>query len=44
VLTDLGNDVLINEALAKHAEPIDKLDADFAAWFKGRRINWRPRW
>jgi len=46
VLTDLGNDVLINEALARHAEPIDKLDADFAAWFKGLadqlapKVNW----
>jgi tetratricopeptide (TPR) repeat protein len=46
VLTDLGNDVLINEALAKHVEPMEKLDQDFATWFKGQadqlapKVNW----
>jgi tetratricopeptide (TPR) repeat protein len=34
VLDDLGNDVPINDALAKHTEPIEKLDADFAAWLR----------
>jgi tetratricopeptide (TPR) repeat protein len=34
VLEELGNDVAINVALAKHTEPIEKLDESFAAWFK----------
>lgn len=34
VLTDLGNDVAINDALAKHTEPLDKLDASFDAWLR----------
>ena len=36
VLADLGEDVAINDALAKHSEPIDKLDADFEQWLKGQ--------
>jgi tetratricopeptide (TPR) repeat protein len=46
VLTDLGDDVAINEALARHAEPMDKLEEDFATWFKGQadqlapKVNW----
>ena len=46
VLTDLGNDVQINESLAKRAAPIDKLDADFAVWLKKQaddlapQVNW----
>jgi tetratricopeptide (TPR) repeat protein len=32
VLDDLGKDLPINEALAKHTEPIDRLDANFAKW------------
>jgi tetratricopeptide (TPR) repeat protein len=46
VLTDLGNDVMINQALAKHVEPMEKLDQDFAAWFKAQadqlapKVNW----
>ena len=36
VLEELGNDVAINEALAKHTEPIEKLDASFEQWFKGK--------
>jgi len=34
VLSDLADDVPINAALAKHTEPIEKLDASFAAWLK----------
>jgi tetratricopeptide (TPR) repeat protein len=34
VLEDLGNDVPINEALARHTEPIEQLDADFAEALK----------
>jgi tetratricopeptide (TPR) repeat protein len=36
VLADLGNDVPINDALAKHTEPIDKLDANFEKWLKAQ--------
>lgn len=34
VLEDLGNDVPINAALARHTEPIEQLDADFAEAMK----------
>lgn len=34
VLTELASDVRINDALAKHTEPMEKLDAGFAEWFK----------
>jgi tetratricopeptide (TPR) repeat protein len=46
ILTDLGNDVPINAALAKHTEPIEKLDENFAAWLKtqaeklGEKVDW----
>ena len=30
ILNELGKNVPINDALAHHTEPIDKLDADFA--------------
>ena len=43
VLTDLGADVSINEALAKHTEPIEKLDADFAAYLKTQADALAPR-
>jgi tetratricopeptide (TPR) repeat protein len=51
ILTDLGADVPINEALAKHTEPIDKLDESFAKWFReqaeslgSKDVNWdRPK-
>ena len=36
VLADLGDDVPINAALARHTEPIDKLDAAFEQWLKGK--------
>ena len=42
VLADLATDVQINEALARHTEPIDKLDASFAAWLKQRAENLAP--
>ena len=36
VLADLGDDVAINDALAKHTEPIEKLDANFDRWFRAQ--------
>lgn len=42
VLMDLGDDVPINDALAKHTEPIEKLDESFAAWLKQRAENLAP--
>jgi tetratricopeptide (TPR) repeat protein len=50
VLSDLGDDVPINDALARHTEPIDKLDEAFAAWLRtqaeqlGNKVDWdRPK-
>jgi tetratricopeptide (TPR) repeat protein len=51
ILTDLGNAVPINDALAKHTEPIEKLDEAFATWFReqaeslgSKDVNWdRPK-
>ena len=49
ILADLGEGVSINEALSKHTVPVEKLDAEFEAWFKklaedfGGKIDWeRP--
>lgn len=49
VLADLGEGVSINEALSKNTVPIEKLDAEFDAWFKklaedfGGKVDWeRP--
>src|SRR5688572_958379 len=42
VLADLATDVQINEALARHTEPIDKLDESFAAWLKQRAEKFAP--
>ncbi|HEV2292710.1 MAG TPA: tetratricopeptide repeat protein [Tepidisphaeraceae bacterium] len=42
VLTDLGDDVPINAALAKHTEPIEKLDESFMVWLKQRADNLAP--
>lgn len=54
VLADLGEDVAINAALARHTEPIEKLDGNFEKWFRtqaeqlgkppeGGKIDWeRP--
>ena len=45
-LADLGKGVAINAALAKHFAPIEKLDAEFAAFAKerakatGPKLNW----
>lgn len=39
VLADLGEGVNINVALGRHTAPIEKLDADFAAHFKGLAEN-----
>ena len=36
VLADLGADYPINEALARHTEPIEKLDIHFDAWLRAR--------
>jgi tetratricopeptide (TPR) repeat protein len=36
VLADLGEAVAINDALAKHTEPIAQLDADFEKWLKAQ--------
>ena len=36
VLGELADDVPINAALAKHTEPIEQLDTDFAAWFRAK--------
>jgi tetratricopeptide (TPR) repeat protein len=33
-LDDLGEGIAINQALARHTEPMKKLDDDFARWFK----------
>src|SRR5207253_333973 len=43
VLTDLGNDVGINEALSRHTEPIEKLDQSFAKWLKEKAENLAPK-
>jgi tetratricopeptide (TPR) repeat protein len=42
VLADLGSDVPINDALARHTEPIEKLDESFAAWLKSRAEQLAP--
>jgi tetratricopeptide (TPR) repeat protein len=43
ILIDLGDDVPINQALAKYTEPIDKLDADFAKWLKTQAEQLAPK-
>lgn len=42
VLDDLAKDVPINDALANRTEPIDKLDANFAAWLKSKTEQLAP--
>jgi tetratricopeptide (TPR) repeat protein len=42
VLTDLGKDVPINEALARHTEPIEALDASFDTWLRGKAEQLAP--
>jgi tetratricopeptide (TPR) repeat protein len=47
ILTDLGNGININVALANHTVPIEKLDTDFAAYLKEKaqtlaKVDWEP--
>jgi tetratricopeptide (TPR) repeat protein len=42
ILTDLGNGVNINEAIAKNTEPMKKFEADFAAYAKQQALNLGP--
>ena len=42
ILTDLGNGVNINDAIARHTEPMDKLEKDFAAFATDRANNFAP--
>jgi tetratricopeptide (TPR) repeat protein len=41
-LDDLGEGIAINQALARHTEPIKKLDEDFARWFKQQAEQLAP--
>ncbi|MEX2141070.1 MAG: tetratricopeptide repeat protein [Pirellulales bacterium] len=41
-LDDLGEGIAINQALARHTEPIKKLDEDFASWFKEQAEQLAP--
>ncbi|MBI3468900.1 MAG: hypothetical protein HY000_38335, partial [Planctomycetes bacterium] len=43
ILTDLGNDVPINQALARHTESIEQLDNDFARWFRNQADQLAPK-
>lgn len=43
ILTDLGNDVPINQALAKYTVPIEKLDSGFADWLKEKSEQLAPK-
>ncbi|HSV13641.1 MAG TPA: tetratricopeptide repeat protein [Tepidisphaeraceae bacterium] len=36
ILSDLADDAPINDALARHTEPIEKLDRDFADWLQAQ--------
>jgi tetratricopeptide (TPR) repeat protein len=46
VLAELGESVAINDALARHTEPIEKLDESFDKWLKeqaqalGKDVDW----
>ncbi len=42
ILHDLGDGVNINEAIARHTEPMDKLERDFAAFATDRANNLAP--
>jgi tetratricopeptide (TPR) repeat protein len=42
ILTDLADDVPINQALARHTEKIDQLDAEFAAYAHERAQQLAP--
>jgi tetratricopeptide (TPR) repeat protein len=41
-LDDLGEGIAINQALARHTEPIKKLDEEFARWFKQQAERLAP--
>jgi tetratricopeptide (TPR) repeat protein len=41
-LDDLGEGMAINQALARHTEPIKKLDEDFAKWFSQKAEQLAP--
>jgi tetratricopeptide (TPR) repeat protein len=43
VLTDLGNDISINEALGRHTEPIAQLDAHFEQWLEQQANSLAPK-
>jgi tetratricopeptide (TPR) repeat protein len=43
VLADLATDVPINDALARHTEAMDKLDASFAQWLRGKAEALAPK-
>jgi len=43
ILNDLGNGVEINNAIAKHTEPMDKLEPAFAAFAKTRAEDLAPK-
>lgn len=43
VLTELGENAPINEALARHTEPIDKLDVNFEKWFRAQAEQLAPQ-
>ena len=42
ILTDLGNGVPINDAIAKNTEKMDKFEKDFAAFARDRAENLAP--
>lgn len=42
ILDDLGNGLAINEALSRHVEPLEALDADFAAFARQRAEGMAP--
>lgn len=42
ILKDLGEGVLINDAIARHTEPMDRLEEDFAARVRGLAENLAP--
>ena len=43
VLADLGEGVPINDALARHTEPIEKLDEGFAEWLRAKAEELAPK-
>jgi tetratricopeptide (TPR) repeat protein len=43
MLVDLGQSIPINQALSRHAGPIEALDKDFAAWFRKQAEALAPK-